>query len=215
MVIGVEAAPASLRVLVVGEDPLARSGLVALLNRPGQIEVVREIAPGDGVEEALDAHRPQVVLWDLGFAVALDLDGMRRMARRDVPVVAVVAAESHAAAVLNAGARGVLLRDGDEERLLASLAAVAEGLIVMDSALRESALRPSSAAQALVEPLTPRESEVLALLAQGLANKTIADRLGISEHTAKFHVNAILGKLGAESRTEAIVQAIRLGLVVL
>jgi two-component system nitrate/nitrite response regulator NarL len=204
-----------LRVLLVGEDPLARAGLAALLQRPERIEVVGQIASGDGVEESLDAHHPHVVLWDLGFAVAPDLDAMRRLARRDVAVVAVAAGDAHAAAILNAGARGVLLRDGDEERLVASLAAVAEGLIVMDPVLKDAALRPSSAPEALVEPLTPRESEVLALLAQGLANKTIADRLGISEHTAKFHVNAILGKLGAESRTEAIVQAIRLGLVVL
>lgn len=215
MVIGMESPSASLRVLVVGEDPLARSGLAALLNRPGRIEVVGQVAPGDGVEEALNAHRPQVVIWDLGFAVAPELDGMRRIARWDVPVVAIAPGGAHAAAILSAGARGVLLRDGDEERLVASMAAVAEGLIVMDPALRETALRPSAAPEALVETLTPRETEVLALLAQGLANKTIADRLGISEHTAKFHVNAILGKLGAESRTEAIVQAIRLGLVVL
>ncbi|HZY06001.1 MAG TPA: response regulator transcription factor, partial [Anaeromyxobacteraceae bacterium] len=70
-------------------------------------------------------------------------------------------------------------------------------------------------APALDEPLTPRELEVLGLLAEGLPNKAIAARLGISEHTAKFHVNAILGKVGAESRSEAIVRAARLGLVVL
>jgi DNA-binding CsgD family transcriptional regulator len=69
--------------------------------------------------------------------------------------------------------------------------------------------------QELAEALTPRELDVLQLLSQGLANKLIARRLGISEHTVKFHVNAILGKLGAQSRSEAIVQALRLGLVAL
>jgi two-component system, NarL family, nitrate/nitrite response regulator NarL len=67
----------------------------------------------------------------------------------------------------------------------------------------------------LLDPLTPRELEVLRLLSEGLSNKLIAARLGVSEHTAKFHLNAILGKLGAQSRTEAIVQAARLGLVAL
>ncbi|HTN52694.1 MAG TPA: helix-turn-helix transcriptional regulator, partial [Anaeromyxobacter sp.] len=67
----------------------------------------------------------------------------------------------------------------------------------------------------LVEPLTPREAEVLSLLAEGLSNRAIAARLGISEHTAKFHVGAVLGKLGAESRSEAVSLAARLGLVVL
>ena len=87
---------------------------------------------------------------------------------------------------------------------------------MVDDGLAAQALRPrQTVTPALVEPLTPREMEVLQLLAQGLANKAIAERLGISDHTAKFHVNAILGKLDAESRTEAIVQAVRLGLVIL
>ena len=76
-------------------------------------------------------------------------------------------------------------------------------------------MRPLPVADALVEPLTPREAEVLQLLAEGLTNRRIAERLGISEHTAKFHVNAILGKLGARSRSEAIAQAARLGLLLL
>jgi two-component system, NarL family, nitrate/nitrite response regulator NarL len=90
---------------------------------------------------------------------------------------------------------------------------VARGLSVLDGVLARQFVRPPAAAPQ--EPLTPREREVLALLAEGLANKTIAARLGISEHTAKFHVNAILGKLGVESRAEAIVHAARAGLVVL
>jgi DNA-binding NarL/FixJ family response regulator len=90
---------------------------------------------------------------------------------------------------------------------------VASGLAVLDAAAAGELLRPAPAAPS--EGLTPRELEVLALLAEGLSNKAIAGRLGISDHTAKFHVNAILGKLGAENRSEAIVRAARLGLVVL
>ena len=75
--------------------------------------------------------------------------------------------------------------------------------------------RPDIEPSPLVESLTPREVEVLQLLAEGLPNKGIAQRLGISEHTVKFHVNAIMGKLGAQSRTEAVVQATRLGLILL
>ena len=117
---------------------------------------------------------------------------------------------------LAAGARGVLPRLADAARLTAALHAIAAGLTVLDDALAPAALRARSARPAaLVEPLTPRESEVLQLLAEGLSNRTIAARLGISEHTAKFHVNAILGKLGASTRTEAIVAAARLGLVLL
>ena len=98
--------------------------------------------------------------------------------------------------------------------LAAALVAVARGLSVLEGPLASEWLRPPDAPLA-AEGLTPREREVLALLAEGLANKAIAARLGISEHTAKFHVNAILGKLGVENRAEAIVRAARLGLVAL
>jgi two-component system nitrate/nitrite response regulator NarL len=89
------------------------------------------------------------------------------------------------------------------------------GLLVVDDAFGEALVRPLPAADALVEPLTPRETEVLQLLAEGLTNRRLGERLGISEHTAKFHVNAILGKLGARTRGEAIAQAARLGLLLL
>jgi len=90
------------------------------------------------------------------------------------------------------------------------------GRSFVEETLAHTVMRPRPPRPAaLVEPLTPRESEVLQLLAQGLPNKAIAERLRISDHTAKFHVNAILGKLGAQTRTEAIVHAARLGLVLL
>ena len=85
----------------------------------------------------------------------------------------------------------------------------------MNGAAAETLLRPRAGPDALAEALTPRELEVLQLLAEGLSNKLIAARLGISEHTAKFHVNAILGKLGAQTRAEAVAQAARLGLLLL
>jgi DNA-binding NarL/FixJ family response regulator len=97
--------------------------------------------------------------------------------------------------------------------MAAALAAAARGLAVLDPAVADGFIRPPEDAPA--EGLTAREGEVLALLAEGLSNKAIAARLGISEHTAKFHVNAILAKLGAESRAAAIVKAARLGLVAL
>ncbi|HMK93517.1 MAG TPA: response regulator transcription factor [Thermoleophilia bacterium] len=101
------------------------------------------------------------------------------------------------------------------DRLAAALSAAARGLVVLDDALEGMLPRTREVEEALPEQLTPREREVLGLLAEGLSNKAIASRLGISDHTAKFHVNAILGKLGAETRTEAIVHAVRLGLILL
>ena len=133
----------------------------------------------------------------------------------DVPVVAVLWDEEQGAAALAAGVRGVVLRDMLSDRLVAALEAVARGLVVIDPALADLLPRRRAVTAELVEPLTPRENEVLQLLAEGRSNKSIAARLGISEHTAKFHVNAILGKLGAATRTEALAQAARLGLVLL
>jgi DNA-binding NarL/FixJ family response regulator len=109
-----------------------------------------------------------------------------------------------------------LLREASATRLQASLQAVSSGLVVCDEALG-AALMPTRHADfmPLMDALTPREFEVLRLVAEGLPNKIIAARLHISEHTVKFHVNALMGKLGAQSRTEAVVRATRLGLLLL
>jgi DNA-binding NarL/FixJ family response regulator len=199
------------RVLVVSDDPLARQGLTQLLAAQPGIEIVGERSAADETaEDDADA-----LVWDVGWS-GEGLEPLRRMAAAGSPVIAVVADEDQAGEALAAGARGVLLRDTPADRLGAALEAAVRGLVVLDESLAEGWLRrPAPAGASLPEPLTPRELEVLELLAQGLSNKAIAARLGISDHTAKFHVNAILGKLGAQSRTEAIVQAARLGLVVL
>jgi DNA-binding NarL/FixJ family response regulator len=132
-------------------------------------------------------------------------------------VLALVPDEAAGELALAAGARGLLFRDATPGALLAALQAVARGLAVFEPAL--SPVRPTPRASASTptspEALTPREREVLSLLAEGLSNKAIADRLAISEHTAKFHVNAVLAKLGVQRRTEAVVRAARLGLVTL
>jgi two-component system, NarL family, nitrate/nitrite response regulator NarL len=153
-----------------------------------------------------------VAVWDAG-ASAASFERLVETPAASLRVLAVLADESQALEALGAGARGVVLRDVGASRLVAAVRAVAEGLMVLDAGAAESVLRPRPPASAAVEPLTPREQEVLQLLAQGLPNKLIAARLGISDHTVKFHVNAILGKLGAQSRTEALAQAARLGLV--
>jgi DNA-binding NarL/FixJ family response regulator len=198
------------RVLLVSDDALARAGLAALIAGRNGIEVVGQ--GGASEASALAAARePDVVAWDLGP----EGEPPPALGRLEVPVVALLWDESQGPEALAAGARGVVLRDAAPDRLVAALGAVGSGLLVVDAALADLLPRRRSGGSGLAEPLTPRESEVLQLLAEGLSNKAIAARLGISEHTAKFHVNAILGKLGAETRTEALVQAARLGLVLL
>jgi two-component system, NarL family, nitrate/nitrite response regulator NarL len=197
-----------LRILVVGEDPLARAGLAAMVSRRAGLALVGQASPASLGTEGLDAD---VLLWDLGTAGP---EAWRPPETAAVPVVLLSDDPQQAAEAIAAGARGVLPRDVEPARLVAALRAVAAGLLVLDDGLAGSLARPRPRA-GLAEPLTPRELEVLGLLAEGLSNKRIAARLGISEHTAKFHVNAILGKLGAQSRAEAIVQGARLGLVAL
>ncbi|MEO7039426.1 MAG: response regulator transcription factor, partial [Candidatus Elarobacter sp.] len=121
-----------------------------------------------------------------------------------------------AAAALRTGASAVLARQADARELLAAIEGVCAGLIVLDSAARDAAL-PIALRTAVppVEPLTERERQVLAMLASGLSNRRIAERLAISENTIKAHVAAILAKLGATTRTEAVTLGLRLGLVLL
>ena len=111
-----------------------------------------------------------------------------------------------------AGARAVLPQDASPGQIVAAVHAAAAGLLVM--AADETPVFPSRASvEQIVEPLTPRELDVLEMLAEGLSNKLIAHRLSLSEHTAKFHVNSILSKLNAGTRTEAVTRGIRLGLI--
>lgn len=213
-----------LRVLIVADDPLARAGLAALLaDQPG-CQVIGQVSGDTDLLDALDVHRPEVIVWDLGWdpasasstSPATGLERLSDLEDEAPPAVALLPDETHATEARIAGARGLLLRDTDAEHLVAALMAVALGLVVLDPSLAAAMLAiREQGTPLMVEELTPRELEVLQLLAEGLPNKIIALRLDISEHTVKFHVNAILGKLGAQSRTEAVVRASRLGLILL
>jgi DNA-binding NarL/FixJ family response regulator len=205
-----------LRILIIADDPLARAGLATLLaDQPG-CTVVGRVAGDTGLLDELEAYRPDVLMWDLGWNPTSALERLADLKEMELPIVALLPAEPHAAEAWTAGARGLLLREADTPKLLAALSAVAQGLVTIDPTLTGALLTASEADRApLAEELTPRELEVLQLLAEGLPNKTIAHQLHISEHTVKFHVNAILGKLGAQSRTEAVVRGTRLGLILL
>jgi DNA-binding NarL/FixJ family response regulator len=204
-----------LRILIVGDNPLARTGLAALLAGESGITVVGQVAGGDDLPEDLDLYKPDLVVWDLGWEPSSALEHLADVKEIGTPVIALLTDTSHTASAWNAGAVGLLLRDTDADQLLAALDAVAQGLMVLDPQLANELPRSERPPEAPAEALTPRELEVLQLLAEGLPNKTIARRLSISEHTVKFHLNAIMSKLGAQSRTEAVVRATRLGLIIL
>jgi two-component system, NarL family, nitrate/nitrite response regulator NarL len=194
--------------LLVSADALVRAGLRGVL-LAGAWAVAGEVdslarARSVWLELPFDA-----VLWDAGTSPLLD------EVPETPPVVALVEDERSARALLAVGVSGAVLRAADAATVCAALGAVAHGLTVSEQAFHR--LRPAMErrAPAALGDFTPREQEVLALLSEGLPNRAIAERLGISRHTVKFHVNALLQKLGVERRTEAVVRAARLGLVVL
>ncbi len=190
-----------LTVGIVGEDGLARRGLGALLTPLG-VQIVASCHPAD-LETMADAY-PDVWLWD-GADPPADLH----------PVLALVEDATGAAAALGAGASGVVHRDGSADLVDGAIRAVASGLHVRDPLFADVTRQLDTGPMPGYEPLTPREGEVLEQLAYGLSNREIGEVLGITARTARFHVAALLQKLGAESRTEAVVLAARAGLIVL
>jgi two-component system, NarL family, response regulator YdfI len=211
-----------MRVLVIAESPVARAGLEELL-RARRVRVAGSASSVEAAEAMLAETQVQAVLVDANGEQAKRLAGELAESGIAAEIAVVVLAgdldPGGIAAMLRAGVRAVLPRDASPEQLIAALEAVIAGLAVMHPADLEAALpvaRPAARQFGeLTEPLTAREREVLQMVAAGLGNKEIAARLGISEHTVKFHVASILGKLGAESRTEAVALGIRRGLVMI
>jgi DNA-binding NarL/FixJ family response regulator len=211
------------RVFIAAASPLARSSLESLLSSRG-FSVVAGSGDFDLISEQLLDVEADVALIDasdersMAVMEALDWSSISG----DVNVVVLVGGAgptSWVGEALRAGVRAVLPEDVLPDQLVAALEAAAQGMTVMHPAQTEALLAvPVGAGRRmaeLAEPLTPREREVLQMLASGSGNKEIAVRLAISEHTVKFHVTAILGKLGASSRTEAVFLGIRRGLVLL
>ena len=219
----------------MADDPLARAGLSNLLTDGASVTVVGQMDGKSATPSAVDVFRPTVVVWDLGWDPVRGLDegpasGLERLSALcdgDIPIVTLVSGQRQAVAAWLAGSRGLLLRASPAANLRAAVRAVSQGLMVLDPelspALLPTAERPAGlevpAGPEIHEPttreLTPRETQVLQLLAEGLPNKVMASQLDISEHTVKFHINSIMGKLGAQSRTDAVMRATRSGLILL
>lgn len=206
-----------LQVLVVGNNPLARMGLVSLLREQTAYDVVGQVAAAEGLSDYVDIYGPDVIVWDMGSALSESLQVLEQLeSLASVPIAALIPDEETAGAVWGAGVQGLLLQTTDASTLAAALQAIVQGLLVLDPAFAAVVASDSGIdTLPLIEALTGRELEVLQLLAEGLSNKAIALQLGISDHTVKFHVNAIMGKLDAQNRTEAVVRATRLGLIML
>ena len=213
------------RILVIANDPLARAGLAALLAEQPGCAVVGRASGLEDLPALVDVYCPNVLLWDMSWQPDSAIERLAILVESTPPVAVLLPDEGRVAEVWSTGVRAILRRDADPGQVAAALRALMQGLGVVDGAFAAALARPvglptlkpwdDRQTDPLIEDLTPRELAVLRLVAEGLPNKTIAVKLGISEHTVKFHVNAILGKLGVASRTEAVVRATRLGLIFL
>jgi len=215
-----------IRAFIVAASPLARSGLQQLLAHP-EVEVVGSAVDLDSAAGLLSEPEaePDVIVVDASRdygATSANLSGCPSDIGADIPVVVLASSDNPAAGsdLLRQGARSVLPAGITHNELIAALHAVTSGLIVLHpstiTAVSHAAVNTSrTAPEEWIEPLTKREKEVLQMLAAGLGNKEIAAKLNISDHTAKFHVGSILGKLGVSTRAEAVAMGIRRGLVLL
>jgi len=210
----------AIRVLLVDDHAVVRRGLRGFFELLDDIEVVGEAENGRLAIEAARELLPDVVLMDL---LMPDMDGIAATAaiKSELPDVEVVALtsfveEARVTAALEAGASGFILKDADADDVAAAIRAAYRGEVHLDPAvagLLARRVRERAPAAPTSEPLTEREREVLGLVARGLSNQAIADRLTITERTARTHVSNILGKLGLASRTQAALYAVEHDLV--
>jgi DNA-binding NarL/FixJ family response regulator len=206
-----------IRVLIADDHPVVRQGLRTFLASRDGIDVVGEAADGEQAVEAALAHRPDVVLMDLEMPVLDGIGAIRRLATLGAPAKVIVLTgfgnDERVFPALAAGAAGYLLKDVDPADLEAAIRNVHRGDAGLHPRIAARLLRElSQPAKQGAGPLTPREQEVLALLAEGRSNREIARSLVVSEKTVKTHVSNILAKLGLADRTQAALYAVRAGL---
>jgi DNA-binding NarL/FixJ family response regulator len=208
-----------IRAVVAASSTITRAGLEALVNASGRARVAASVSDWASLAPAIDEQHPDAILAVLETADQ-ELPSELLQIALNTPVVLMASdpAPAWLPDAIRQGVRGILRRDAPPAEILAALEAAANGLIALPADMVQELIPAHSLTQAPApgdEPLTPRELEILRMLADGLPNKMIAARLDISEHTVKFHVASIMGKLRAQSRTEAVTAGLRRGLILL
>jgi two-component system, NarL family, response regulator YdfI len=212
-----------IRVLIVASSSISQSGLENLLRASSSLRVVSVLSDFGQLSESVEELQPDVVVAEItGQDRTLPEEILGLSEEAPVAIVLLVddANMERDLDALRNGVRAVLPRNMSPGGIIAAVEAVGVGLAVLlpeglDNLLRESTAPHRAVSPPLVEALTPREIEVLGMMVEGWGNKEISTRLGISEHTVKFHVASIMGKLNASSRTEAVTSGIRHGLIML
>lgn len=211
-----------IRILICDDQAIARHGLQMILRTSPEIEIVGEAQDGEAVLELIAQTSPDLVLMDLKMP---KLNGVQatKIIRKRFPTVQILVLTTYDADewvfdAIRAGAHGYLLKDTPPQQLITAIRNTAEGKAAIDPSvagkiLHTFAKQPTAAPTELMEELSDREIEVLQLMAEGLTNAQIGSRVHLSEGTIRNYVSTILGKLDAKDRTQAVVTAIRHGLI--
>lgn len=225
----------TIRVALVDDQSLVRSGFAMVLSVEDDIDVIGQAANGAEAVELITTERPDVVLMDVQMPVLDGIEATRQIVAQDLAKVIILTTfdrDDYLFAALQAGASGFLLKNADPDELVGAIHAVADGhaLLAPEMTVKviarlaeneqagpsgpEAATTPGTLPQVQppVDPLTARELEVLALLAEGMSNVEIASTLFVGEATVKTHVSHVLAKIGARDRVQAVVYAHRAGL---
>jgi DNA-binding NarL/FixJ family response regulator len=213
-------------VLIADDQALVRVGLRKILEAEPDVTVVAEAGDGEDAVAEARRHRPDLALMDIRMPVLDGIEATRRILNAQlqtrVLILTTFGLDTYVFDALRAGASGFMLKDAPPEELVAAVRIVASGEALLAPAVTRAVIEkfgrdsppPAPAAPTTVEELTPREREVLDLLARGLSNPEICQQLVISEATAKTHVARILQKLDLRDRVQAVIYAYETGLVV-
>ena len=222
----------TIRVALVDDQALVRSGFAMVLSVEDDIELVGQASDGAEAVELIARERPDVVLMDVQMPVLDGIEATRQVVADDLAKVIILTTfdrDDYLFAALQAGASGFLLKNADPDELVGAIHAVAEGHALLSpevtvrviarlaensgsASSTSTAPAPLPVVQPPVDPLTSRELDVLALLAEGMSNAEIATELYVGEATVKTHVSHVLAKIGARDRVQAAVYAHRAGL---
>ena len=203
---------AAIKLLLCDDHPVVRDGLQAVLATQPDFAVVAEASDGQQAIHAAQQHQPDVILLDLEMPIMDGVTALNKLREQDggVKVIVFTAFDTDERIVeaVRAGAKGYLLKGAPKNELFHAIRTVHAGGTLLQPIVATKLMQSlSQPTEALAEPLTPREQEVLELLARGLQNKEISAELHITPRTVKFHVSSLLGKLGAGNRTEAVTIA--------
>ncbi len=200
--------------LLVAASAVRRAGLEALLKTVSSVKLVGSLHNPQAVEQYAAQLQPDVIMLDFDAeAPTHPSTSLAMVALVDEP------SADWVARALRSGVKAILPRDSGIDEILAAIQAAHAGLVLLDPDVTQNLASripaPTARPVAALDELTPREIEVLRMLAEGLGNREMAARLGISDHTVKFHISSILDKFGAATRTEAVTMGIRMGIILL